>query len=150
MHARPEGGAASPTFLVLWTYHTEPVEPVLPIRFDPRYPEIALRGLSSMLPSLRTYFDAMPRLTMDGGYYTKTQENRPLIGPLPVRGAFVIAALSGYGVMAACAAGELLAAHVTGSELPAYAAGLCAGAVSRPGVSGVVEELGSVRTVVVS
>ena len=121
VHARPEGGAASPTFLVLWTYHTEPVEPVLPIRFDPRYPEITLRGLSSMLPSLRAYFDALPRLTMDGGYYTKTVENRPLIGPLPVQGAFVLAALSGYGVMAACAAGELLAAHVTGAKLPAYA-----------------------------
>jgi glycine/D-amino acid oxidase-like deaminating enzyme len=121
VHARPEGGAASPTFLVLWTFHTEPVEPILPIRFDPRYPEIALRGLSSMLPSLRTYFDSLPRLTMDGGYYTKTQENRPLIGPLPMRGAFVIAALSGYGVMAACAAGELLAGHVTGAKLPAYA-----------------------------
>jgi sarcosine oxidase, subunit beta len=44
-----------------------------------------------------------------------------LIGPLPVDGAFVIGALSGYGVMAALAAGELLAAHVTGSALPDYA-----------------------------
>ena len=121
VHARPEGGAASPMFLVLWTYHTEHVEPVLPIRFDPHYPEIVLRGLSTMLPSLQTYFGKTPRLTMDGGYYTKTQENRPLIGRLPVEGAYVIAALSGYGIMASCAAGELLAAHVTGSKLPHYA-----------------------------
>jgi len=121
VHARPEGGAASPMLLVLWTYHTEKVEPVLPLRFDPHYPEIALRGLSTMLPALQTYFGRMPRLTVDGGYYTKTQENRPLIGRLPVEGAFVIAALSGYGIMASCAAGELLAAHVTGSQLPAYA-----------------------------
>ena len=121
VHARPEGGAASPMFLVLWTYHTEHVEPVLPIRFDPHYPEIVLRGLSTMLPSLQTYFGKTPRLTMDGGYYTKTQENRPLIGRLPVEGAYVIAALSGYGIMASCAAGELLAAHVTGGKLPHYA-----------------------------
>ena len=58
---------------------------------------------------------------LDGGYYTKTVENRPLIGPLPIPGAYVIGALSGFGVMAACAAGELLAAHVTKSELPEYA-----------------------------
>jgi glycine/D-amino acid oxidase-like deaminating enzyme len=38
-----------------------------------------------------------------------------------VDGAHVIGALSGYGLMAACAAGELLAAHVTGAPLPAYA-----------------------------
>ena len=30
-------------------------------------------------------------------------------------------ALSGFGVMAACGAGELLAAHVTDSKLPHYA-----------------------------
>ncbi|MDE3089047.1 MAG: FAD-binding oxidoreductase [Chloroflexota bacterium] len=121
VHARPEGGSASPMFLVLWTYHTERVEPVLPIRFDPRYPEIVLRGLATMLPALETYFGKMPRMTMDGGYYTKTPENRPLIGRLPVQGAFVIAALSGYGIMASCAAGELVAAHVTGDKLPTYA-----------------------------
>ncbi len=121
VHARPEGGAASPMFLVLWTYHTKHVEPALPIRFEPHYPEIALRGLTTMLPGLKSYFGKLPRLTMDGGYYTKTQENRPLIGRLPVPGAYVIAALSGYGIMASCAAGELLAAHVTGGPLPAYA-----------------------------
>jgi glycine/D-amino acid oxidase-like deaminating enzyme len=40
---------------------------------------------------------------------------------LPVEGAYVIGALSGFGVMAACAAGELLAAHLTGGTLPHYA-----------------------------
>jgi glycine/D-amino acid oxidase-like deaminating enzyme len=33
----------------------------------------------------------------------------------------VIGALSGFGLMASCAAGELLAAHLTGGELPGYA-----------------------------
>jgi sarcosine oxidase, subunit beta len=58
---------------------------------------------------------------VDGGYYTKTGENRPLIGPLPVEGAYIIGALSGFGIMAGCAAGELLSAHVTGSGVPSYA-----------------------------
>jgi glycine/D-amino acid oxidase-like deaminating enzyme len=63
----------------------------------------------------------MPKPVLDGGYYTKTRENRPLVGRLPVEGAYVIGALSGYGLMAAPASGELLAAHLTGDELPHYA-----------------------------
>jgi glycine/D-amino acid oxidase-like deaminating enzyme len=122
VHMRPEGGRDSPILLVLWTYDTDPVEPVFPLPpCDPYFPEIVLRGLSTMIPGLRAYFDRAPRPVVDGGYYTKTQENRPLIGPLPVEGAYVIGALSGFGLMAACASGELLAAHLTGSELPHYA-----------------------------
>ena len=97
----------------------EPVIPLPPI--DPHYYEIVLRGLSRMIPGLQGYFDRLPQPTVDGGYYAKTRENRPLIGPLPVQGAYIIGALSGFGIMAACAAGELLAAHITRDELPSYA-----------------------------
>jgi glycine/D-amino acid oxidase-like deaminating enzyme len=121
-HGVPEGGAGSQTQLVLWTYDVETMEPVVPLPpLDPHYFEVVLRGLSRMVPGLRVYFDHLPRPVVDGGYYAKTQENRPLIGPLPVQGAYVLGALSGFGIMASCAAGELLAAHVTGSELPSYA-----------------------------
>jgi glycine/D-amino acid oxidase-like deaminating enzyme len=58
---------------------------------------------------------------VDGGYYCKTQENRPLISPLPVDGAFLYGAISGFGIMAGMAGGELLAAHVTSDRLPDYA-----------------------------
>ena len=122
VHARPEGGPDSNVLLMLWAYHTPPVEAAWPPRFDPHYFEIVLRGLATMLPGLQSYLDRAPRPAIDGGYYTKTRENRPLIGPLPVEGAYVIGALSGFGVMAACAAGELLAAHLTGGTLPHYAA----------------------------
>lgn len=121
VHARPEGGAESDVFLGLWTYDMAPVEPVFPLHFEANFPEIVLRGLATMLPGLSCYFGRIPRPAMDGGYYTKTQENRPLICPLPVKGAFLIGGLSGFGVMASCAAGELLAAHVTGGPLPSYA-----------------------------
>ena len=121
VHARPEGEGDSTIILILWTYHTDPVEPTFPISFDPYYPEIALRGLAEMLPGLRTYFNRASKPVLDGGYYTKTRENRPLVGPLPVEGTYLIGALSGYGLMASAAAGELLAAHLTGSDLPAYA-----------------------------
>ncbi len=121
VHARPEGEGDSTVVLILWTYDTSPVEPVFPLTFDPYYPEVALRGLAEMLPALRSYFGRAPRPVVDGGYYIKTRENRPLIGPLPVAGAYLIGALSGFGLMAAAAAGELLAAHLTGAELPGYA-----------------------------
>jgi glycine/D-amino acid oxidase-like deaminating enzyme len=104
----------------LWEYHTGKVDPIWPPPLDSDYPEIALRGLASMIPKLKTYFDKPPRPFLDGGYYTKTRENRPLIGPLPVEGAWVIGALSGFGLMAAMAAGELLALHILGKKLPSY------------------------------
>jgi glycine/D-amino acid oxidase-like deaminating enzyme len=121
VHTRPEGGPDSRFVLMLWAYHTPPVEPIWPPEFDPLYPEVVLRGLATMIPGLRAYLDQIPRPVVDGGYYTRTRENRPLIGPLPVEGAYVIGALSGFGIMAGCAAGELLAAHLTGSQLPPYA-----------------------------
>jgi len=38
-----------------------------------------------------------------------------------VEGAYVLGAVSGYGIMASCGAGELLAAHIAGKPLPSYA-----------------------------
>jgi glycine/D-amino acid oxidase-like deaminating enzyme len=97
------------------------VEPRFPIAVDEQLPEIALRGLAAMAPGLGAYLANVPRAFIDGGYYTRTRENRPLIGPLAVEGAFIAGGFSGFGLMAACAAGELVAAHVTGGPLPAYA-----------------------------
>jgi glycine/D-amino acid oxidase-like deaminating enzyme len=121
VHTRPEGGDESQMILMLWEYQTRVMEPVWPPNMDEQYPEVALRGLATMLPQMRAYFDRMPRPQLDGGYYTKTRENRPLIGPMGVEGAYVIGAVSGFGIMSACGAGELLAAHVTGQTLPGYA-----------------------------
>ena len=121
VHFRPEGGPGAETVLLLWAYHLEPLAPRFPIALDPEFPEIVLRGMTTLAPGLAAYLERLPKAYVDGGYYTKTRENRPLIGPLPVAGAYVFAALSGYGLMAACAGGELLAAHVTGAQLPAFA-----------------------------
>ena len=121
VHFRPEGGPGSHTILAIWTYDIEVHEPVWPPTFQSDYAEIVVRGLVRMIPDLSVYLDRMSPPAVDGGYYCKTQENRPLIGPLPVKGAYVNAALSGFGIMAGMASGELLADHVTGSELPAYA-----------------------------
>src|SRR5206468_11313961 len=115
------GQGASTSLLLLWNYHLAPVEPTFPVTVEEYYPELALRGMAVMIPGLAKYFDRAPKPYIDGGYYTKTRENRPLIGPLPVEGAYVSSAYSGFGIMAGCAGGELVAAHVTGSTLPDYA-----------------------------
>lgn len=122
VHCRPEGGRdEGGNILILWPYHTAPHEPVFPLPDDPYFPEVALRGMAAMIPGLSAYFERLPAVYVDGGYYVKTVENRPLVGPLPVDGAYIIGALSGFGLMAACAAGEMLAAYIAGSSLPAYA-----------------------------
>ena len=122
IHLRPEGYHGANTVLMLWDYHSAHRydEAAFPLPEDPFYPELVIRGLTRLAPALQRYLEPLPHCYIDGGYYTKTVENRPLIGPLPVRGAYINAAFSGYGLMAAPAAGELLAAHITASTLPPY------------------------------
>src|SRR5438034_3516902 len=43
------------------SYDIEPVEPTFPIRFDPAYGEICLRGMSRMIPALGAYLPRLPR-----------------------------------------------------------------------------------------
>jgi glycine/D-amino acid oxidase-like deaminating enzyme len=121
VHGRPEGGGESRTVLLLWTFDAAPVEPTFPLAFDPAYPELVIRGMARMLPRLAAYLARLPRCVVDGGYYTKTRENRFLAGPLPVDGAWVVGALSGYGLMASSVAAELVAGDITGRSLPRWA-----------------------------
>lgn len=113
-HCRPDGGTGSPIVLGLWEYRSDVRAPTFPIPEDPLYPEMVMRGLSTMIPALGGYLDRLPQPYVDGGYYTKTVENRPLIGPAGPEGVYVVGALSGYGIMAAPAAGELVASHIVG------------------------------------
>jgi glycine/D-amino acid oxidase-like deaminating enzyme len=144
VHCRPEGQGANTSLLLLWNYDLAPVEPTFPVAVEEYYPELALRGMAVMIPGLAKYFDRAPKPYIDGGYYTKTRENRPLIGPLPVEGAYVIGALSGYGLMAACAAGELLAAQVTAAPLPRYAPAFLLARYNDPAYRTLLENWGDV------
>ena len=131
VHGRPVG--AGDQVLMYWTYDCPTSrDPVFPLDWDPNLPEITLRGMAAMIPGVAQYFDPMPKPYVDGGYYTKVPDNRPLIGPLACEGAFVCSAFSGYGIMASCAAGELIAGHVTGRDLPDYAAAFVPGRFADP------------------
>jgi glycine/D-amino acid oxidase-like deaminating enzyme len=103
VHFRPEGGGDSNLLLWWWAYHVEPREPIVPPPLDEFFPEVVVRGLAKMIPGLSAYFGKASVSLYDGGYYSKTPENRPLAGPLPVEGAYVCGAVSGYGLMASAA-----------------------------------------------
>jgi sarcosine oxidase, subunit beta len=142
VHGRPEGGEDSRIVLLVWTYDVGPVPPAFPPVFDPAYPEVAVRGISRMIPAFAQYFERLPRTVLDGGYYTKTRENRFLAGPLPVAGAFVTGALSGYGLMSSNVAGELVATHVIGGALPSYAPAFALSRYDDPVYARLVERWG--------
>ena len=142
VHVRPVDLAHGDELYLIWTFETEPREFVWPPRFSPWYADVVLRGCARMIPGLAPYVAAGARGFVDGGYYCKTRENRPLIGPLPVEGAFVIGALSGSGVMASHASGELVAQHVTGAPLPDYAKWFLPSRYDDPAYTALVEQWG--------
>lgn len=121
VHLRPRHRDGKDTLLGIWTYDLAPRAPVWPLPFDPDYAESVIHGLAVLIPGMERYFGKGCASIVDGGYYCKTHDNRPLIGPLPVEGVYVIGALSGYGVMGSQAAAELLAGYLTGEPLPDYA-----------------------------
>ena len=121
VHVRPVDLVHGDELYLIWTYETDVRSYVWPPTFDRHYGDVVLRGCAGMIPGLSAYVAAGVTGAVDGGYYCKTRENRPLIGPLPIEGAYVLGALSGSGVMAAHAAGELLSRHVAEQPLPEYA-----------------------------
>lgn len=142
LHGRPEG--EGDMFLLQWAYHSmETVEPRFPVPLDSQLPEVALRGMANVLPGLAAYFNQIPRPFVDGGYYARTPENRPLVGPLPVEGAYVIGGLGGFGMMASCGASDLLAKHITGAELPMYAPAFLLSRYQDPGYQEMLRQWGA-------
>lgn len=134
VHVRP--WIDSPTSIAgIWTYNVDldlnPNPGYYP-KIDPWYAEIILRGLGNFIPAIKKYWcdELHPKNPwvrgVDVGYYCKTKENRPLIGPIEtsrgdvIKNVFVCSALSGYGIMASPAAGSLVAAHLAGDSLPSY------------------------------
>jgi glycine/D-amino acid oxidase-like deaminating enzyme len=125
IHCRPEGGDTGTWIKLGWAYNRTSSAPRNDPPTDPNFPEVVLRGAARLNPALKIYYGRLPRqMSHYGGYYTLTQENWPLIGPMRTEGAFVAGALSGFGTMAACASGALCAAWIAGDPLPPFAAPL--------------------------
>lgn len=125
IHCRPDGPVDGTWIKLGWAYNEAVTDPHGAEPVDPQFPDTVLRGASRLHPKLATYIGRLPRGAHHyGGWYTMTQENWPLIGPMRTPGAFIAGALSGYGTMAACATGALCAAWVTGNPVPDYARAL--------------------------
>jgi sarcosine oxidase, subunit beta len=120
-HGRPEGGGGSEWVLALWEHTRTVMEPEWPMPHDELYTEVLIRGMATMLPGLSAYLDHLPHPIVDGGYYTKAPDNLPMVGPIGPKGFHVCGGLSGYGIMAAPAAGELAAHHILSHDLPTWA-----------------------------
>eukprot|EP00747_Dinoflagellata_sp_TGD_P029881 gnl/TRDRNA2_/TRDRNA2_134244_c0_seq1.p1 gnl/TRDRNA2_/TRDRNA2_134244_c0~~gnl/TRDRNA2_/TRDRNA2_134244_c0_seq1.p1 ORF type:complete len:478 (+),score=86.06 gnl/TRDRNA2_/TRDRNA2_134244_c0_seq1:178-1434(+) len=126
-HLRPAGNGR---VLLLWEHlhrHIElPAKPSMPVeQFLDMYPQLCVAGLQAMVPQLQQYDGRMGKdTTIDGGYYSVTPDGRPLIGQHGAGNAFICGGMGTYGLMASAAAGELVALHVLGAELPSYA-GAC-------------------------
>jgi glycine/D-amino acid oxidase-like deaminating enzyme len=119
LHIKPEPGGH---IKLGWAFNREPALPKWEVADDFDFPNITLRGASRFIPALKHYVEQPPTPVIQfAGYYTRTPENWPLIGPLELEGLYTVSALSGYGTMTACAAGELCAAWMAGNELPTYA-----------------------------
>jgi glycine/D-amino acid oxidase-like deaminating enzyme len=122
VHCRPEGGEGGSWVKLGWAYNETPSQAVFEPRFDDYFPEVIVRGAARLIPSLKAYVEHLPRNRVHyGGYYTMTDENWPLIGPMGIEDAYMVGAMSGFGTMAACASGELCATWVGQGDLPDYA-----------------------------
>jgi glycine/D-amino acid oxidase-like deaminating enzyme len=122
IHCRPDGPVEGTWIKLGWAYNEAAGDPHAAEPVDPQFPDTVVRGASRLNPSLAAYIGRLPRgVRHYGGYYTMTEENWPLIGPMRTPGAFIAGALSGYGSMAACATGAICAAAIAGKPVPDYA-----------------------------
>ncbi|NIA71325.1 FAD-binding oxidoreductase [Pelagibius litoralis] len=121
IHCRPDGGDNGSWIKLGWAFNEKPATATWEPPLEDNFPEIVLRGAARLNPGLKDYYGQLPRnMHHYGGWYTMTEENWPLIGPMCLEGAFMICAMSGFGTMAACAGGELCAAWVADAQRPSY------------------------------
>ena len=119
IHIKPEAGGK---IKMGWAFSSKKVIPHWQPTSPDHFPQIVLKGASRFIPGLSAYAHQVPTPVISyAGYYTRTQENWPLIGASHDDNVFIVGALAGFGTMTACAAGELCARHIAGESLPWYA-----------------------------
>ena len=120
LHIKPEGQGIK----MGWAFQTKTVTPTWDYANLELFPQVVLKGASRFIPQLAIYEKNIPTPLIEyAGYYTRTKENWPLIGPTEMEDVFVVGALAGYGTMGACAAGELCTQYLCQeTTLPTYAA----------------------------
>jgi len=118
LHIKPEG---SGQIKLGWAYNKIAEQPVWQPNCKEEFADIVMRGASRYIPALSQYVEKMPTpIVHFSGYYTRTKENWPLIGPLALDNLYVVAGLSGYGTMSACAAGELCGQYIVNENIDKF------------------------------
>jgi len=122
IHCRPDGAESGKWIKLGWAFNHAASDPHGPDPINPQFPDLVLRAASRLQAGLSHYIGKLPRGAHHyGGYYTTTAENWPLIGATATPDMFVAGALSGFGTMAACAAGALCADWVMDKVTAPYA-----------------------------
>ena len=129
IHCRPEGGDNGSWLKLGWAFNNTTQDPSRTPGLMDSFPEIVLRGAARLNPSLKNYYSRLPSsMHHYGGYYTLTDENWPLIGSMNINGdaegSYVVGAMSGFGTMAAAAAGDLCSRLMMDIDVPDYAVAL--------------------------
>jgi glycine/D-amino acid oxidase-like deaminating enzyme len=118
------------SFFGIWTYDNSELtdNPMDPPPNPELYAQVVLRGLSRMVPSLSAYFPPpgstdpfsfRTKVTVKSGYYCKTLDNTPLLGPIKgKKGMFLCGGVSGFGVMCSQGAAEIVGSQVLASLDP--------------------------------
>lgn len=113
VHVKPDDAAGPDAVKLGWAWDQTPSLPIADPACPPEFPRMALLGAATFMPGLRRYAEGgLTPLAHDGGFYARTRDGRPLIGPLDADGAFVVGGLAGFGAMMACAVGELAAGWI--------------------------------------
>jgi glycine/D-amino acid oxidase-like deaminating enzyme len=145
IHCRPDGPEDGKWIKLGWAINNQPSDPHAPEPTDDYFPDIVLRAASRLQPGLSKYVGRLPRGAHHyGGYYTMTDENWPLIGPMrSVPNAFVIGALSGFGTMAACMSGSICADWIADRKTVHYAKLLSPSRADNPAMMEQLARVGS-------
>jgi glycine/D-amino acid oxidase-like deaminating enzyme len=119
VHVKPDGAVGADTIKLGWARDQEPSQPVADPPCPPGFPREVLARASSLIPGLGRYLDDPPEtVAHDGGFYARTPDGLPVVGPLGAAGGFVVGGLAGFGSMMACGVGELAAGWALGEALP--------------------------------
>ena len=132
LHIKPDAIDGKAVVKLGCAFNQEPEEP----EWDPRgtggFPALVLRAATELIPALEPYVLAVKPVAHEAGYYTRTPDDLPLIGPSGCEGGWVVGGFAGYGAMVACAAGEIAAAWIAGASRPVYGESFDPRRVSNP------------------
>lgn len=115
IHVKPDDSSEPDAIKLGWAWDPTPRPPVEDPACPPDFPRMVLLGACAIVPGLASYAEALADgrlapVAHDGGFYARTPDGRPLIGPAGgPDGLHVVGGLAGFGAMMAAAAGELAA-----------------------------------------